>query len=43
MEAGQVPDSRNRHCQRLGLPLPDLNTALTHPETKVVHGSTWDG
>lgn len=37
METGQVTDSGNRYCQRLGLPLPDLDTALTHPEVTVAH------
>ena len=31
----RIPD--NRYCQRLGLPMPDLDTALTHPELKVAH------
>lgn len=35
METGQTTDSGNRYCARLGLPLPDLDAALTHPETKV--------
>ena len=37
MKTGQVADSGNRYCQRLGLTLPNLDTALTHPEVKVAH------
>jgi hypothetical protein len=37
METAQVTDSGNRYCQRLGLPMPDLDTALARPEVKVVH------
>jgi hypothetical protein len=37
VETGQVADSRNRYCQRLGLPLPSLDTALTRSEVKVAH------
>jgi hypothetical protein len=35
METGQAGDSTNRYCLRLGLPMPYLDTALTHPEAKV--------
>ncbi len=37
MNTDQAIDSGNRYCKRLGLPMPDLDTALTHPEVKVAH------
>jgi hypothetical protein len=37
MNNGQVTDSGNRYCERLGLPLPDLDAAVTHPDLKLTH------
>lgn len=37
METGHATDSGNRYCERLGLPVPDLDTALTHREVRVAH------
>jgi hypothetical protein len=30
-------DSDNRHCRRLGIPLPDLDAALTKPDLTLTH------
>ena len=30
-------DSDNRYCRRLGIPLPDLDAALTKPDLKLTH------
>ena len=30
-------DSDNRYCRRLGMPLPDLDAALTKPDLKLTH------
>lgn len=37
MKTRQATDSGNRYCQRLGLPMPDLDVALTHPEVTIAH------
>ena len=37
METGHATDSGNRYCERLGLPVPDLDSALTHREVRVAH------
>ena len=37
MDRGQDTDSGNRYRQRLGLPMPDLDAALRHPEVKIAH------
>ncbi len=37
MNNGQVTDSGNRYCRRLGIPLPDLDAAVTHPDLKLTH------
>jgi len=37
MNDGQVTDPDNRYCQRLGIPLPDLDAALTKPDLTLTH------
>ncbi len=37
MKTDRVVESGNRYCHRLGLPMPDLDVALTHSETKLAH------
>ena len=37
MTTGQVSDSGNQYCERLGLSLPDLDAALTKPDLKLTH------
>ena len=37
MDAQSAPDSLNRYCQRLGVPTPNLDVALTRSDIKVVH------
>jgi hypothetical protein len=37
MQASQAPHPRNQYCDRLRLPVPDLDVALTHLEVRVAH------
>ena len=37
MKTVHVAESWNRYCARLGLPTPDLDTAVTRPDVTIAH------
>jgi hypothetical protein len=37
MSTRQATDSHNQYCRRLGLPMPILDTALLHSDTRIAH------